>query len=80
MGKISQNIWFFEFVEKLGQYFFLNLIHNESLYYLLNIDPIFGKNLLHQIWGISQEPNSQDSEMKYISITKWWNIWFFASG
>ena len=62
MGKISQNIWFFEFIEKLGQYFFLNLIHNESLYYLLNIDPIFGKNLLHQNMG-------------HISGTKFTGFW-----
>ena len=37
-GKIDQK-WaktrFFEFIERFGQYFLLNLFYNEKLYYLL---------------------------------------------
>ena len=51
MGKINQKMGFFQFIEKLRHYFFLNLIHNESFYYLLNsyIYPISGKNLVSEI-------------------------------
>ena len=43
---------FFEFIEKCGHRFFLNLFCNESLYYLLcsYINLIFGKNLVPEIW------------------------------
>ena len=57
MGKVSQKICFFEFIEKLGHYFFLSLIRNETLYYLLNMHPIFGKNLVPEIWAKRLFPN-----------------------
>ena len=44
-------IGFFKIIEKFG-HFFLNLFYNESLYYLLCscANPIFGKNLVLEIW------------------------------
>ena len=51
-GESGRNIGFFEFIEKFRYYLFLNLIYNESLYYLLYlcINLIFGKNLVPVIW------------------------------
>ena len=44
---------FVEFIEKIGHQFFLNLVHNESLYYLLCscTKPISQKNLVPEIWA-----------------------------
>ena len=45
-------IFFLKFIRKFGHYFFVNLVHNESLFYLLYslTNPIFGKNLVTEIW------------------------------
>ena len=50
MGKMGQKC--IKFIGKFSHYFFLNLFYNESLYYLLysGTDPIFGKNLVPEIW------------------------------
>ena len=42
----------FEFIEKFGHYFFLNLVYNESLYHSLYscVNPTFGKILVLEIW------------------------------
>ena len=52
-GGNGPKIGFFEFIGKISHYFFLNLVYNESLCYWLYscTDPIFGKNLIHEIWA-----------------------------
>ena len=49
----GQKIGFFEFIGKLSSQFFLNLVYNEGLYYLLYscTNPIFRKNLVPEIYG-----------------------------
>ena len=45
--------WFFQFIGKFGNKFFLNLIYNKNLYYLLCscTNPIFGKVFVPKIWA-----------------------------
>ena len=52
MGKIGKKLGFLDLLENLVINFFLNLVCNESLYYLLYscANPIFGKNLVPEIW------------------------------
>ena len=57
MGKMGQKwvkkIGFFKFIGRFSHEFFMNLVDNESLYYLLYscANPIFGKNLVPEIWA-----------------------------
>ena len=50
--KNGQQIGFFKFIGKFS-HFLLNLVYNERLYYLLYscTNPIFGKNLVPEIWA-----------------------------
>ena len=53
--KMTENgpkILFFEVIEKFGHKFFLDLLYNESLYYLLCTctNPIPGKNMVLETW------------------------------
>ena len=43
---------FFEFIEKFSHSFFLNLVHKESLYYLLYScsNLVLGKNVFPELW------------------------------
>ena len=52
MGKKWPKIGLFKFIRKFSPQFFWNLVYNESLYYLLYscTNPIFGKNLVPEIW------------------------------
>ena len=54
--KMTQNgskVGFFEVTEKFGYYFFLDLLYNESLYYLLftSTNRTSGKNVDPEMWG-----------------------------
>ena len=54
IGKMDQNrskTGFFEFIEKFGHQFLLNLFYNEKLYYLLCsfTNAIFGKRFITEI-------------------------------
>ena len=56
MGKMGEQwakISFFEFIEKIGHYFFLNLVCDKSLCHMSYscTNPIFGKNLIPEKWG-----------------------------
>ena len=52
-AKNGQKVEYFKFIGKFSHYFFLNLVLNESLYYLLYscTNAIFGKNLVPEIWA-----------------------------
>ena len=51
--KNGQKTRFFEFIEKFGRRFVLNLFYNKNWYYLLcsRINPIFGKIFIPKIWA-----------------------------
>ena len=50
-AKNGQKIGFFKVIRKFSHQFFLKLVYNESLYYLLYscTNPIFGKNLVREM-------------------------------
>ena len=52
MGKMCQKLGLLNLLENLV-IFFLNLVSNENLYYLLysRLNPIVGKNLVPEIWA-----------------------------
>ena len=49
----GSKIAFFGFIGKFSDYFFLNLVYKESLFYLLysSTNPWLGKNLVPEIWA-----------------------------
>ena len=56
LGKCTKNgqkTRFFEFIEKFGRGFVLNLFYNKNWYYLLCscVNPIFGKVFIPKIWA-----------------------------
>ena len=79
LGKWTKNgpkTGFFEFIEKLGHLFVLDLFYNENLYYLLCscTNTIFGKIFVSEIWakmssayqiaGFFNQPYLQNKSMK----------------
>ena len=55
---MGQNYFFLNLLENLVISFFLNLIYNESLYYLVYscMNLTFGKNLVPEIWSKYYQP------------------------
>ena len=73
---MGQKAGFFQFIGTFGHYFLLNLIYNESLYYLLCscTNPIIEKIFVPEIWakmfsanqiaGLFNQPYLQNKSMK----------------
>ena len=79
LGKETQNgpkTGFFQFIGKYGNWYLMNLIYNENVYYLLCscTNPIFGKNFVPEIWakmfsvnqiaGFFNQPYLQNKSLK----------------